>query len=228
MPGRDVITKITDTVETAVLKVNDLGRSSASIDVDIHSKKNEGSSDDFEKKAESDNEIDNDTQIVKSEGEEAADPVIPDIEESEDESAKDTESHVLVNQLHELLLSAPLSNDYIVCVDAVPYLNIDTTMALLPGLDEKAFSEEPYFQLTFREGSLDGMWIVRDIDDLRLVQLGDNCAGFQLTYHEPRRPTTLKSLFNTSMYQALVINDESSVENSAPRPKQTLELPPHV
>ncbi|MFP1497879.1 hypothetical protein ACLB1Q_35040 [Escherichia coli] len=31
---------------------------------------------------------------------------------------------------------------------------------------------------------------------------------------------------NTSMYQALVINDESSVENSAPRPKQTLELPP--
>ncbi len=28
------------------------------------------------------------------------------------------------------------------------------------------------------------------------------------------------------MYQALVINDESSVENSAPRPKQTLELPP--
>ncbi len=29
-------------------------------------------------------------------------------------------------------LSAPLSNDYIVCVDAVPYLNIDTTMALLP------------------------------------------------------------------------------------------------
>ncbi|MCV5432349.1 helicase, partial [Escherichia coli] len=69
-------------------------------------------------------------------------------------------------------------------------------------------------------------WIVRDIDDLRLVQLGDNCAGFQLTYHEPRRPTTLKSLFNTSMYQALVINDESSVENSAPRPKQTLELPP--
>ncbi len=30
------------------------------------------------------------------------------------------------------------------------------------------------------------------------------------------------------MYQALVINDESSVENSAPRPKQTLELPPHV
>lgn len=57
-------------------------------------RKNEGSSDDFEKKAESDNEIDNDTQIVKSEGEEAADPVIPDIEESEDESAKDTESHV--------------------------------------------------------------------------------------------------------------------------------------
>ncbi|EIH4298235.1 TraI domain-containing protein [Escherichia coli] len=226
VPGRDAITRITDTVETAVLKVNDLGRSSASIDGDIHSKKNEGSSDDFEKKAESDNEIDNDTQIVKSEGEEAADHVIPDIEESEDESAKDTESHVLVNQLHELLLSTPLSNDYIVCVDAVPYLNIDATMALLPGLDEKAFSEEPYFQLTFREGSLDGMWIVRDIDDLRLVQLGDNCAGFQLTYHEPRRPTTLKSLFNTSMYQALVINDESSVENSAPRPKQTLELPP--
>ncbi len=28
------------------------------------------------------------------------------------------------------------------------------------------------------------------------------------------------------MYQALVINDESSVENFAPRPKQTLELPP--
>lgn len=143
MPGRDAITKITDTVETAVLKVNDLGRSSASIDVDIHSKKNEGSSDDFEKKAESDNEIDNDTQIVKSEGEEAADPVIPDIEESEDESAKDTESHVLVNQLHELLLSAPLSNDYIVCVDAVPYLNIDATMALLPGLDEKHSVKSP-------------------------------------------------------------------------------------
>lgn len=39
MPGRDAITKITDTVETAVLKVNDLGRSTASIDVDIHSKK---------------------------------------------------------------------------------------------------------------------------------------------------------------------------------------------
>ncbi|MFP1529470.1 hypothetical protein ACLB1R_35535 [Escherichia coli] len=38
VPGRDAITKITDTVETAVLKVNDLGRSTASIDVDIHSK----------------------------------------------------------------------------------------------------------------------------------------------------------------------------------------------
>ncbi len=49
----------------------------------------------------------------------------------------------LVNQLHELLLSAPLSNDYIVCVDAVPYLNIDATMALLPGLDEKHLVKSP-------------------------------------------------------------------------------------
>ncbi len=127
------------------------------------------------REAESDNEIDNDTQIVKSEGEEAADPVIPDIEESEDESAKDTESHVR-QPTSWTPLSAPLSNDYIVCSADAPYLNIDATMALLPGLDEKHLVKSPISNWHSEKLS---RWNVdsKDIDDLRLVQLGDNCAG---------------------------------------------------
>ncbi|MDA4818903.1 hypothetical protein, partial [Enterobacter hormaechei] len=72
----------------------------------------------------------------------------------------------------------------VINIDSVPYLNLDAAIALIPGIDEAAFCDGPFFQLTYRDGSLDGMWIVRDVNNLRLIQLGDNCAGIQVSTSE--------------------------------------------
>nr|WP_250950840.1 hypothetical protein [Escherichia coli] len=82
-----------------------------------------------------------------------------------------------------------------------------------------------FFQLTYRDGSLDGMWIVRDVNNLRLIQLGDNCAGMQVSTSEPRNTSSLKSLFDTSMYQPLDIPEAPSVNEAASPPQTPLELP---
>lgn len=108
----------------------------------------------------------------------------------------------------------------------IPYLtDLDAAIALIPGIDEAAFCNGPFFQLTYRDGSLDGMWIVRDVNNLRLIQLGDNCAGMQVSTSEPRNTSSLKSLFDTSMYQPLDIPEAPSVNEAASPPQTPLELP---
>ncbi len=131
----------------------------------------------------------------------------------------------LVEQLHEMLLSAPLPHHAVINIDSVPYLDLDAAIALIPGIDEAAFCNGPFFQLTYRDGSLDGMWIVRDVNNLRLIQLGDNCAGMQVSTSEPRNTSSLKSLFDTSMYQPLDIPEAPSVNEAASPPQTPLELP---
>lgn len=69
------------------------------------------------------------------------------------------------------------------------------------------------------------MWIVRDVNNLRLIQLGDNCAGMQVSTSEPRNTSSLKSLFDTSMYQPLDIPEAPSVNEAASPPQTPLELP---
>lgn len=132
----------------------------------------------------------------------------------------------LVEQLHEMLLSAPLPHNAVINIDSVPYLNLDAAIALIPGIDEAAFCDGPFFQLTYRDGSLDGMWIVRDVNNLRLIQLGDNCAGIQVSTSEPRTTSTLKSLFDTSMYQPLDIPESPSLNEAVSPPQTPLDLPP--
>ncbi|MGV7963822.1 MobH family relaxase [Photorhabdus tasmaniensis] len=225
VPGREAVTRITDTVEQVVsgtpentLNIADLsqidepgiGTTDIANEADT-SEINSGNGDD------------NTIHLAEPNTSNIADETIDSDQTEVDENEAKL---VLVNQLHEMLLKAPLSNDAVYTVDSVPYLNIDVVIELLPGFEESAFCEEPYFQLTFRDGSLDGLWVVRDVNNLRLVQLGDNCAGVQVSSQTPRTTTTLKPLFDTSMYQTLVITDGPTINESVSLHKQTLELPP--
>ena len=227
VPGRESVTKVTDTVSEAIMDTPQYGLELVA-DADTGIKKSDAS------------EItDINTDIVDIDDLDIAsdnEPLIItpiDIVETDDivesELAEENEDQTklrLVEQLHEMLLSAPLPVNTVIIVDSVPYLNLDAAIALIPGIDESAFCDGPFFQLTYRDGSLDGLWIVRDVNDLRLVQLGDNCAGIQIRTSEPRSTSTLKSLFDTSMYQELVIPEGPSLNEAVSYQKTPLELPP--
>ncbi len=227
VPGRESVTRVTDTVNDAIENTPQYGLQLVNgPDADsnniISSENTESITDSLEESgADISNEI-FETQVVTAI--DTAETVNADEPEQVEEHDDRSQIH-LVEQLHEMLLSAPLPHHAVINIDSVPYLDLDAAIALIPGIDEAAFCNGPFFQLTYRDGSLDGMWIVRDVNNLRLIQLGDNCAGMQVSTSEPRNTSSLKSLFDTSMYQPLDIPEAPSVNEAASPPQTPLELP---
>lgn len=213
VPGRESVTRVTDTVNDAIENTPQYGLQLVNgPDADsnniISSENTEAITDSLEESgADISNEI-FETQVVTAI--DTAETVNADEPEQVEEHDDRSQIH-LVEQLHEMLLSAPLPHHAVINIDSVPYLDLDAAIALIPGIDEAEFCNGPFFQLTYRDGSLDGMWIVRDVNNLRLIQLGDNCAGMQVSTSEPRNTSSLKSLFDTSMYQPLDIPEAPSV-----------------
>ena len=218
VPGRESVTRVTDTVNDAIENTPQYGLQLVNgPDADsnniISSENTESITDSLEESgADISNEI-FETQVVTAI--DTAETVNADEPEQVEEHDDRSQIH-LVEQLHEMLLSAPLPHHAVINIDSVPYLDLDAAIALIPGIDEAAFCNGPFFQLTYRDGSLDGMWIVRDVNNLRLIQLGDNCAGMQVSTSEPRNTSSLKSLFDTSMYQPLDIPEAPSVNEESP------------
>ncbi|EKE7781008.1 TraI domain-containing protein [Salmonella enterica] len=227
VPGRESVTRVTDTVNDAIENTPQYGLQLVNgPDADsnniISSENTEAITDSLEESgADISNEI-FETQVVTAI--DTAETVNADEPEQVEEHDDRSQIH-LVEQLHEMLLSAPLPHHAVINIDSVPYLDLDAAIALIPGIDEAEFCNGPFFQLTYRDGSLDGMWIVRDVNNLRLIQLGDNCAGMQVSTSEPRNTSSLKSLFDTSMYQPLDIPEAPSVNEAASPPQTPLELP---
>lgn len=227
VPGRESVTRVTDTVSDAIEDTQQYGLKLVNgPDADsnniISSENPESITDSLgEPEADISNEI-IETQVVTPI--DTAETVNVDEPEQVEEHDDRNQIH-LVEQLHEMLLSAPLPHHAVINIDSVPYLDLDAAIALIPGIDEAAFCNGPFFQLTYRDGSLDGLWIVRDVNNLRLIQLGDNCAGMQVSTSEPRNTSTLKSLFDTSMYQPLDIPEGSSLNEAISPPQTPLELP---
>ncbi|EGE2353499.1 helicase [Escherichia coli] len=224
VPGRESVTKVTDTVNDVIEDTPQYGPKLVNgPDADSNTVNTESSTNSAEMPSTDTVSDISDTQVVTAI--DTAETINVD-ESDRIEEHEDSNQIRLVEQLHEMLLGAPLPHHAVINIDSVPYLDLDAAIALIPGIDEAAFCNEPFFQLTYRDGSLDGLWIVRDVNNLRLIQLGDNCAGMQVSTSEPRNTSTLKSLFETSMYQPLDIPEGPSL-NEAVSPSQTpLELPP--
>ncbi|ENR9964077.1 TraI domain-containing protein [Salmonella enterica] len=224
VPGRESVTKVTDTISDAIENTTQHEPKLVNgPDADSNNVNTESITDSGEV-PDADNTCDIiDTQFATAI--DTAEAVNADKSDQVDEH-EDRSQIRLVEQLHEMLLSAPLPHHAVINIDSVPYLDLDAAIALIPGIDEAAFCNEPFFQLTYRDGSLDGLWIVRDVNNLRLIQLGDNCAGMQVSTSEPRNTSTLKSLFETSMYQPLNIPEGPSSNEAVSPPQTPLELPP--
>lgn len=132
-----------------------------------------------------------------------------------------------VASLQALIKSAPLPEQCLKFVDSVPYLVVDEIKSLLPPLEDRSFCSEPFFQKTFRDGALSGHWIVRDVNELRLVQLGDCCSGIHIGDRSSQNTTELKSLLDSSMYQILSIDEQPSDNVDDDYSRDTaLDLPP--
>lgn len=129
--------------------------------------------------------------------------------------------------LQAMITAAPLPQQLLKFVDSVPYLVVDEIKTLLPALEDKSFCAEPFFQKTYRDGALSGHWIVRDVHEVRLVQLGDCCAGIHIGERSSQNTTELKSLLESSMYQTLSIEPQTSDNYDDDYSRDAaLELPP--
>ncbi|HFV9914980.1 TPA: MobH family relaxase [Salmonella enterica subsp. diarizonae serovar 61:l,v:z35] len=224
VPGRESVTKVTDTVNDVIEDTPQYGPKLVNgPDADSNTVNTESSTNSGEMPSTDTASDISDTQVVTAI--DTAETINVD-ESDRIEEHEDSSQIRLVEQLHEMLLGAPLPHHAVINIDSVPYLDLDAAIALIPGIEEAAFCNEPFFQLTYRDGSLDGLWIVRDVNNLRLIQLGDNCAGMQVSTSEPRNTSTLKSLFETSMYQPLDIPEGPSLNEAVSSSQTPLELPP--
>lgn len=216
IPGRTEVTKITDTIDDAI--TTDYVNQYVKPDVDKHAH------DDI---TDADIVVTADSEIsIPSEFKTESEPV-PEIEIDALEQEEPCNSQVQLKQLHEQLMETDLPVSMLRLVDSVPYLVIDEVKKVMPDLDDSSFCDEPYFQLTYRDGSLNGHWIVRDVNDMKMVLLGNKCSGRQILNSSNIPSTTLKSLFESSMYQILKLDDGLSPglpdDNNC---MQSLELPP--
>ncbi|EEX1005141.1 helicase [Escherichia coli] len=245
IPGRTDVTKISDTVDSVASSIREVNASPTS--VEENSNVNAPIQDDIEEaiivnahddvsKSVVPGQTDDSNMLLLSEtalsscaGNNSDTLGSGDLDDthSPEESIVTEPEQVIREELHTLLGEGRVPDEAICFVDAVPYLVIDEIQKIFPRIEDSIFCEEPYFQQTHREGSLNGHWFVRDIHDIRLVQLGDCCAGKQMHNRGARHETTLKSLLDTSMYQMLNIEMSVSPHDSEDyASKGTLELPP--
>ncbi|MCW1830007.1 TraI domain-containing protein [Enterobacter asburiae] len=240
VPGREDVTKITDTVESLVVGMRTVNPPSPNTDGEIIQDTGQPENDSSVSTAENDIWVaaltEADSEFTNS---------LPESYSADDENRSiviDDEAAALVPDTEELteqleaeltlqsmLKTTPVPHDILKFVDSVPFLVVDAVKQLIPALDDTSFCREPMFQKTHRDGALSGHWIVRDVNDLRLVQLGDCCSGIHMSTHSNENVTELKSLLDTSMYQTLNIatfeqspdDDEDDYSRDTPIP-----LPP--
>lgn len=240
VPGREDVTKITDTVESLAVGMRTVNPPSPNHDTEIiqdtGQPENESSDitavndiwvaalteadGEFTNSLPESNSADDEIRSMVIDDEAAA--LVPDTEEL-------TEQLEAELTLQSMLKTTPVTHNFLRFVDSVPFLVVDAAKQLLPALDDTSFCREPMFQKTHRDGALSGHWIVRDVNDLRLVQLGDCCSGIHMGAHSDENVTELKSLLDTSMYQTLNIatleqspdDDEDDYSRDTP-----LQLPP--
>ncbi|MBL5885599.1 TraI domain-containing protein [Lelliottia amnigena] len=240
VPGREDVTKITDTVESLAVGLRTVNPANpdpnGEIALDTVQRDNESSDstavNDIWLSAVMDE--DSESTIFQRESH-SADDEHQSIVGKDEASALVLETDAVSEQvnaeltLQSMLQTTTVPNNFLRFVDSVPFLVVDAAKQHLPALDDTSFCREPMFQKTHRDGALTGHWIVRDVNDLRLVQLGDCCSGIHMGAQSEANSTELKSLLDTSMYQTLNIatldlsrnDDEDDYSRDTPLP-----LPP--
>ena len=222
VPGREDVTKISDTVESLAVAMR-------TVNPDIpESKDGKAHKDEQPEKGtltfhiETETSVPEDTDAGSSSNDlpeitiaSAKQPSILNDDEVNETLLNDAaeEQTSAENNLQAILQTAPLPPHYLKFVDSVPYLVVDEVRRQLTALEDSSFCSEPFFQKTFRDGALSGHWIVRDVNELRLVQLGDCCSGIHMGDRSSQNTTELKSLLDTSMYQTLNVETQLTDNN---------------
>ncbi|MFS9592605.1 MobH family relaxase [Enterobacter hormaechei] len=138
----------------------------------------------------------------------------------------DVEKNGVLQKLENLLKTSELPGNAICLVDGQPYAYVAELMQLVPGLDEQWLIENALFSTSHRTGNLEPEWIVPDVQGKRIIALGIETAGFQISAKSNFSETSLQSLMNNDLYQTInVPENDAELEDGFIKMSEPLSLP---
>lgn len=139
---------------------------------------------------------------------------------------KEAEKIIKLQQLERSLTSQELPGDALCLVDGQPYAYVSELLQLVPGLDEQWLVENSLFTASHRHGNLEPEWIVPDAFGKRIIALGSETAGFQISAKSNFSETSLQSLMNNDLYQTITVpEDDADPDDSFLKMSEPLNLP---
>lgn len=130
--------------------------------------------------------------------------------------------------LDQHLMTTPLPDEAIHLVDGIPYVSLIALQQAMGGLEAIRLELSTSFELTYRDGSLDGELIVPDTNGKKLLLLSQEVAGFQLGHAKSPQPTSLQSLLSADLFTTVSFTDnavDTSELPSTTQPSKTLSMP---
>lgn len=138
----------------------------------------------------------------------------------------DVEKNELLKNLENLLKTTELPGNAICLVDGQPYAYVAELLQLVPGLDEQWLIENALFSTSHRPGNLEPEWIVPDVQGKRVIALGIETAGFQISAKSNFSETSLQSLMNNDLYQTISVPEhDAEPEDGFIKMSEPLSLP---
>lgn len=138
----------------------------------------------------------------------------------------DVEKNELLQKLETLLKTTELPGNAICLVDGQSYVYVSELLQLVPGLVEQWLIENALFTTSHRTGNLEPEWIVPDVQGKRVIALGIETAGFQISAKSNFSETSLQSLMNNDLYQTISVPEhDSEPEDCFIKMSEPLSLP---
>ncbi|OOB84425.1 hypothetical protein BZY71_24870, partial [Leclercia adecarboxylata] len=125
-------------------------------------------------------------------------------------NSSDVQKNELLQKLETLLKTTELPGNTICLVDGQPYAYVSELLKLVPGLVEQWLIENALFSTSHRTGNLEPEWIVPDVQGKRVIALGIETAGFQISAKSNFSETSLQSLMNNDLYQTITVPEHGS------------------
>lgn len=215
MPGRKEVITVNDSFETAAQKKADSVKVISPETVNVKSNSAESNTD---------------SSVAVDQPREDNEEKTPYPDITDDSQVKPDEALVqqtsVIDALTELFTTTKIPDSAICLVDGVPYAVVSEIILLAPGTEESHLAESGLFQQTFREGSFDGQWVIRDENNIAIIALGDSFAGYQMSGRN-LRTTKLKSLLDSGLYQTVELSERhEEVEEPNLTDHKPLPLPP--
>ncbi|VAE21228.1 Conjugative transfer protein TraI, relaxase [Enterobacter hormaechei] len=125
-------------------------------------------------------------------------------------NSSDVQKNELLQKLETLLKTTELPGNTICLVDGQPYAYVSELLKLVPGLVEQWLIENALFSTSHRTGNLEPEWIVPDVQGKRVIALGIETAGFQISAKSNFSETSLQSLMNNDLYQTITVPEHGA------------------